>query len=157
MDVLPSDFRIPPQCWLLAGRDGGDMSNILRHGTQRSDGSDGACPAAAASTQWAAGSAIHSSGFSPSTTPAGEQTGDMVSLGQWVMFFVVFIGPLFVIAIYAFLRFEFGQVIEELGASGIRVTGAHSMRGMAGDGTRRSLGDNEPEPHGLLMALDIQG
>ena len=47
----------------------------------------------------------------------------MISLGQWVMFvIVVFIAPLLMMGIYAFFRFEIGQAIEELGASGIRVS-----------------------------------
>lgn len=106
MDVLPSKFRAPPQCWLPAGRDSEEMKNILRQGPQPSPGSEGANPAAGANEQSAPGPALLSPmHYSSFVTPTGGQTGDRISLGQRIMLVVVLIGPLLVMGIYAFFRY----------------------------------------------------
>ncbi|WP_264795484.1 hypothetical protein [Arthrobacter mangrovi] len=84
------------------------MENILRQGTQPSNGSEGAAPAADADEQSAAaGSAMLSPmHYASFVTPAGGQTGDMISLGQRIMPVVMLIGPLLLMGIYAFFRHQ---------------------------------------------------
>lgn len=119
-----STFTLSPQYGLTAGPDSGDMTINLHQGTHRSHRSEGATPAAGATAQSAAaGSAMPSPTHSSSTTPADEQTGDMISPGHWIMFVAVFIGPLLAIGIYTFFRLQpqITQIIEGLGANGIRL------------------------------------
>ncbi|MCG2623674.1 hypothetical protein LVY72_17410 [Arthrobacter sp. I2-34] len=83
------------------------MTSNLHHGTHRFHRSEVATPAAGATAQSAAaGSAMPSPTHFSTTTPADEQTGDMISPGHWIMFVVVFIGPLLVFGIYAFFRLQ---------------------------------------------------
>lgn len=90
----------------------GNVSSNLDGASRPDDDSEATNPAAGANALSAAGAAPPSPTHSSSTPPADEQVGDdehgwhMVSLWQWIMLALVFIGPLIVMGIYAVIRFQ---------------------------------------------------
>ncbi|GLB66534.1 hypothetical protein AHIS1636_09730 [Arthrobacter mangrovi] len=80
-------------------------------GAGRPDDSKAVHPPAGADAPSAAGAGMPSPPDSSSTPPADEQAGSggrgwhMVSLWQWIMLVLVFIGPLIVLGIYAVFRY----------------------------------------------------
>lgn len=108
---LPSIFTVAPQRGFMVKRESGYVSSNL-DGAGRPDDGEAVTPAVGAGAPSAAGAGMPSSTHSSSTPPADELAGDhehgwhMVSLWQWIMLVVVFIGPLIVMAIYVvFLRY----------------------------------------------------
>jgi hypothetical protein len=106
----------------MAASDGGHMTTNLQHGAHPSHRSEETTPAGA-TTESAVGSAMPSRTYSSNTISGNEQTGSMISPRHWIMFVFMFIGPLIVIGIYEFFRFQpqITQIIEGLEANGIRL------------------------------------
>lgn len=106
----------------MAGPDGGDMTNNLDHRVHRPHRSEGAT-AAGATTQPAVRSSVPPDTRSSLPTPTDELTGSMISPWHWIMFVFMFIGPLLLIGIYEFFRFQpqITQFFEGLGVTGIRL------------------------------------
>ncbi|MFT4471513.1 hypothetical protein ACMX2H_16545 [Arthrobacter sulfonylureivorans] len=98
------------------------MTNILDHRVHHPARSEGATSAAAATTQSAVGPAVPPDTQSSLTPPTDELTGSMISPWHWIMFVLMFIGPLLVIGVYEFFRFQaqITQFIEGLGFNGVR-------------------------------------
>ena len=106
----PSMFTVATQGgFMLVPKTGYVSSNL--DGAGRPDDSKPVHPPAGADAPPAAGAGTPSPMDSSSTPPADEQAESggrgwhMVSLWQWIMLAVVFIGPLIVLIIYGVFRY----------------------------------------------------